>query len=207
MGMQVVNDGKLAGHNIDIQNFKSQGGLAADGKTVVPLFPEGALAQGKSSMHPGILEAGAFMSLAQEVHRYAMVPHGQAMEFYRSENAASKWNPVCSNVNADVTKACDLSEGGTEVACREAYEKCLDIVEEPYGDHADKLLEELFPDIGTFHNEANIDMENRPERIWTTERYNKLMEIKHEVDPDGFFFVRGGVASEEWSEDGNCRLH
>jgi hypothetical protein len=44
------------------------------------------------------------------------------------------------------------------------------------------------------------------QRAYWGANYPRLLAVKQRYDPDGLFFIRHGVGSEEWSEDGFVRL-
>nr|L7WR40.1 RecName: Full=FAD-linked oxidoreductase notD'; AltName: Full=Notoamide biosynthesis cluster protein D'; Flags: Precursor [Aspergillus versicolor]AGC83575.1 oxidoreductase [Aspergillus versicolor] len=54
-------------------------------------------------------------------------------------------------------------------------------------------------------NEADADLENWQDWFWG-EKYARLRDIKSKWDPDDLFLVRHGVGSEDWDEDGMCRM-
>ena len=44
------------------------------------------------------------------------------------------------------------------------------------------------------------------QRAYWGANYPRLLAVKQRYDPDGLFFIRHGVGSEEWSEDGFTRI-
>ena len=69
----------------------------------------------------------------------------------------------------------------------------------------EKLLE-VAPNAGSYVSESNYFEPNWQQSFWGT-NYKRLAAIKKKYDPDGLFFVRHGVGSEEWSDDGFTRIH
>jgi hypothetical protein len=66
-------------------------------------------------------------------------------------------------------------------------------------------LRRLAPDAGSYVAESNFFEPAWQKSHWGT-NYPKLLEIKRNHDPTGLFFVRHGVGSEIWSDDGFTRL-
>jgi hypothetical protein len=66
-------------------------------------------------------------------------------------------------------------------------------------------LRRIAPNAGSYVSESNYF-----NRAWQTEywgsNYPRLRAIKAAIDPEGLFFVRHGVGSEAWSDDGFARL-
>jgi FAD/FMN-containing dehydrogenase len=60
------------------------------------------------------------------------------------------------------------------------------------------------PDTGAYVNECDYFQPNWQKALWGT-NYPRLANIKKRYDPDALFFVRHGVGSENWSEDGFTR--
>jgi FAD/FMN-containing dehydrogenase len=54
-------------------------------------------------------------------------------------------------------------------------------------------------------SESNFFEQNWQASYWG-KNYPKLKAVKNKYDPDGLFFVRHGVGSEEWTDDGFTRL-
>lgn len=59
--------------------------------------------------------------------------------------------------------------------------------------------------IAMYLNEADAHLENPQEWFWGS-NYGRLLEIKHRWDPEGLFIVPLGVGSEDWDQDGMCRV-
>merc|ERR1712137_1518935 len=87
-------------------------------------------------------------------------------------------------ISTDVVGYAMVPNGRAVELCHQAYEKCVTSYDQA---HLDQLLEEMFPTMGTFLNEANVDLENRIELFWTKSKYRRLLKVKHEVDPSGLF--------------------
>jgi FAD/FMN-containing dehydrogenase len=72
-------------------------------------------------------------------------------------------------------------------------------------DQAAAELRRIVPQAGSYVSESNYF-----NRAWQTEywgkNYSRLRAIKAAYDPEGLFFVRHGVGSEAWSDDGFTRL-
>ena len=70
-----------------------------------------------------------------------------------------------------------------------------------------KAINELLkvaPDAGTYVSESNFFQKKWQQSFWGS-NYPELAAIKKKYDPEGLFFVRHGVGSEEWSDDGFTR--
>ena len=72
-------------------------------------------------------------------------------------------------------------------------------------DRAMRVLRTLAPDCGSYVNESNYFEQDWQTSYWGA-NYPRLKQVKQRYDPDGLFFVRHGVGSERWSEDGFTRL-
>ncbi|GIC93736.1 uncharacterized protein Aud_010224 [Aspergillus udagawae] len=59
--------------------------------------------------------------------------------------------------------------------------------------------------VAMYLNEANPLVENSREWFWGA-KYERLRDVKRKWDPRGLFVVSLGVGSEEWDQDGMCRL-
>ena len=60
-------------------------------------------------------------------------------------------------------------------------------------------------DSGAYSNEADVREPNFQQTFFGT-NYAKLKSIKQTYDPEGLFIVGAGVGSEDWDEDGLCRV-
>ena len=58
--------------------------------------------------------------------------------------------------------------------------------------------------MGAYLNEADKEEENWQDSFWG-ENYERLSHIKKKWDPDGVFWCRPCVGSEEWDSEGLCR--
>ena len=61
------------------------------------------------------------------------------------------------------------------------------------------------PEMGTYLNDADPNEPDFQRSFWG-ENYRRLYEIKKKWDPKGLFVVRKGVGSEDWDDDGLCRI-
>lgn len=66
-------------------------------------------------------------------------------------------------------------------------------------------LLKVAPTAGSYVSESNYFNANWQREFWG-DNYEKLLAIKTRYDPEGLFFVRHGVGSEGWSDDGFTRL-
>ncbi|WP_233804703.1 FAD-binding oxidoreductase [Paraburkholderia sp. HP33-1] len=70
-----------------------------------------------------------------------------------------------------------------------------------------KAMEQLrtvVPDNGAYVAESSYFQRDWQHAYWG-DNYPRLLRIKQKYDPDGLFFVRHGVGSEMWSDDGFVR--
>ncbi|WEW56366.1 hypothetical protein PRK78_001809 [Emydomyces testavorans] len=67
------------------------------------------------------------------------------------------------------------------------------------------LLKNLEPDMGAYVNEADANEKDFQESFWGS-NYGRLYGLKKKWDPRGLFIVRAGVGSEDWDEQGLCRV-
>jgi FAD/FMN-containing dehydrogenase len=65
-------------------------------------------------------------------------------------------------------------------------------------------LRAVAPRAGSYVSESDYFLQDWQEAFWGA-NYPRLARIKQKYDPDGLFFVRHGVGSEAWSEDGFTR--
>jgi FAD/FMN-containing dehydrogenase len=72
-------------------------------------------------------------------------------------------------------------------------------------DNAMRTLKMLAPDAGCYVAESNYFEPHWQAAYWGG-NYPRLSELKRKYDPDGVFFVRHGVGSEGWSDDGFAQL-
>ena len=70
--------------------------------------------------------------------------------------------------------------------------------------HAMQTLLEAAPGAGSYVSESDYFQSAWQTAFWGP-NYPRLARIKQEYDPDGLFFVRHGVGSEAWSDDGFTR--
>ncbi|HEX7923480.1 MAG TPA: FAD-binding protein [Bradyrhizobium sp.] len=66
-------------------------------------------------------------------------------------------------------------------------------------------LRKVAPDGGAYLAESSF-FEPRWQQAYWGPNYQRLLEIKQKYDPAGLFFVRHGVGSDDWSDDGFTRL-
>jgi len=66
-------------------------------------------------------------------------------------------------------------------------------------------LRKVAPDGGAYLAESSFFEPKWQQAYWGA-NYKRLLEIKQQYDPAGLFFVRHGVGSEGWSDDGFARL-
>ncbi|MGH7211463.1 MAG: BBE domain-containing protein, partial [Acetobacteraceae bacterium] len=67
-------------------------------------------------------------------------------------------------------------------------------------------LKIVAPDAGSYVAEGSF-FERKWQQAYWGANYPRLLAIKNKYDPDGLFFVRHGVGTEAWSEDGFTRRH
>jgi hypothetical protein len=66
-------------------------------------------------------------------------------------------------------------------------------------------LRKAAPDGGTYVAESSYFQTGWQQAYWGA-NYSRLLAVKQRYDPDGLFFIRHGVGSEGWSDDGFNRL-
>jgi len=67
-----------------------------------------------------------------------------------------------------------------------------------------EALHQVVPNAGSYVSESDYFLKNWQEAFWGS-NYTRLARAKQQYDPDGLFFVRHGVGSEQWSDDGFTR--
>lgn len=72
-------------------------------------------------------------------------------------------------------------------------------------DQSMEALLKVAPGAGSYVSESNYFERDWQASFWGS-NYPRLAAAKHHYDPEGLFFVRHGVGSEGWSEDGFTRL-
>jgi FAD/FMN-containing dehydrogenase len=77
-------------------------------------------------------------------------------------------------------------------------------------DHARRVglalaeLQRVAPGAGSYVSESDYFLKDWQHAFWGA-NYQRLAQVKRKYDPDGLFFVRHGVGSETWSDDGFTR--
>ena len=87
---------------------------------------------------------------------------------------------------------------GATVAEQRALERTVTEVMVP-------LFARLEPDMGAYLNEADANERDFQRSFWG-KNYPRLREVKKKWDPKGIFITRRGVGSEDWDEEGFCRV-
>jgi FAD/FMN-containing dehydrogenase len=67
-----------------------------------------------------------------------------------------------------------------------------------------KIIRDATPGAGSYVNETDWFEPDWQQSFWG-ENYQRLLQIKRQVDPDGLFYCHHCVGSEAWSSDGMCR--
>ena len=73
----------------------------------------------------------------------------------------------------------------------------------------DRAMDELLkvaPGAGSYVSESDYFLKDWQTAFWGA-NYPRLAQVKRKFDPEGLFFVRHGVGSEAWSEDGFTQKH
>ena len=68
-----------------------------------------------------------------------------------------------------------------------------------------RVLQAVVPNAGSYVSESDYFLQNWQQAFWGS-NYARLLRAKQRYDPDGLFFVRHGVGSEQWSDDGFTKL-
>jgi FAD/FMN-containing dehydrogenase len=68
-------------------------------------------------------------------------------------------------------------------------------------DRARNELRRVVDKAGSYVSESDFFENNWQQAFWGS-NYSRLLEIKTKYDPSGLFFVRHGVGSEPWTDDG-----
>jgi FAD/FMN-containing dehydrogenase len=66
-------------------------------------------------------------------------------------------------------------------------------------------LRKVVPEVGSYLAESSYFETDWRSSYWGS-NYSRLLQIKNKYDAEGLFFVRHGVGSESWSDDGFARL-
>ena len=62
-------------------------------------------------------------------------------------------------------------------------------------------IKKIAPNAGSYVSESDYFEKDWQQSFWGS-NYDRLATIKKKYDPEGLFFVRHGVGSEVWSDDG-----
>ena len=68
-----------------------------------------------------------------------------------------------------------------------------------------EALHQVVPHPGSYVSESDYFLKNWQEAFWGS-NYARLARAKQQYDPDGLFFVRHGVGSEQWRDDGFTKV-
>lgn len=68
------------------------------------------------------------------------------------------------------------------------------------------ILDRLAPGSASYFNEGTL-YEKDFKKSFFGPHYDRLKSIKAKYDPDTLFIVAGGVGSEDWNGELNCRRH
>lgn len=97
----------------------------------------------------------------------------------------------------------DLNE--TQIrSCWSDVHKCFDFRTRQFKERYTPALRKAFP-TGSYANEGDYFEPDWQNAFWGG-NYPSLRAIKTAMDPQGVFVCRHCVGSEEWTDDGNCRL-
>lgn len=109
----------------------------------------------------------------------------------------SALNPAWRKTILHITFARDWATDAT-LAEQKAVQEKVTNVEVP-------ILKALEKGMGAYLNEADPSEANFQESFWG-DSYERLYKIKQHIDPKGLFITRRGVGSEDWDENGLCRV-
>uniref|UniRef100_A0A7S4SDS7 FAD-binding PCMH-type domain-containing protein n=1 Tax=Alexandrium monilatum TaxID=311494 RepID=A0A7S4SDS7_9DINO len=200
------------------------GGLAIQFFKGMAYYEDGAWAtrsRGNTSVTPALRDAVGTMLSAHFLQGWA--PHLRGSRAALRQEQLSKWPGLCRssprfdhrgwmqrramNASGDACKAAqgDGDADQREVdLCWEYLQACTDSVGASLGEHTIPRLRELFPDAGTYLNEADYFEPDWQRSFWGEETYARLLRVKKAVDPQGLFVCHHCVGSEAWTADGNC---
>jgi hypothetical protein len=68
-----------------------------------------------------------------------------------------------------------------------------------------QALSSAAPNAGSYVAESDYFLRDWQRAFWGA-NYRRLLSVKRRYDPDGLFYVRHGVGSEQWAEDGFTQL-
>ncbi|TPX64852.1 hypothetical protein SpCBS45565_g05573 [Spizellomyces sp. 'palustris'] len=91
------------------------------------------------------------------------------------------------------------------IAAHPGWRKALLHVVAVFPTSGTPLWEIAGPKPAAYLNEANTTEDIWKQLFWG-DHYDRLKKIKDEVDSKGLFFCSRCVGSDEWTEDGNCRI-
>ncbi|KAJ2933089.1 hypothetical protein H1R20_g3993, partial [Candolleomyces eurysporus] len=105
-------------------------------------------------------------------------------------------NPAWRNTVAHIYIGEDHEEGASAETIRAKQQRLVENT---------AILDTITTDSASYLNEASLHEVDFRKSFWGT-HYDRLKQIKYEVDPTGLFVVPRGVSSEDWDENVVCRV-
>ncbi|KAJ2935487.1 hypothetical protein H1R20_g1607, partial [Candolleomyces eurysporus] len=105
-------------------------------------------------------------------------------------------NPAWRNAVAQVYIGESHEEGASAETIRATQQRLVE---------GTAILDTITTDSAAYLNEASLHEVDFKKSFWGT-HYDRLKQIKYEVDPTGLFVVPRGVSSEDWDKDVVCRV-
>merc|ERR1712151_296163 len=161
----------------------------------------GTWAAQNTSYNPNARQAGALLTVGGISELF---PQLLDFEAYQKADLPAPWR----RDNPAVASACDATQRiqGGNYTCKYAVEQMLDGQSAAIEAIGSMFRTAFSEKSGSYTNEADFFEPDWQSSLWGG-NYQGLRKVKAAVDPMGLFVCHHCVGSEDWSADGNCKIH
>jgi len=177
------------------------GGISLDSNKALA-GGSGSWASQNTSYNPAARQAGFLLSVGPRISK--IFPQLLDVEAYQKSKLPVAWR----SANPAVAAACigNQSIQGGRSSCKYVVEQMLDGQSTAIEAIGNMLRSAWAENSGSYANEADFFEPAWQSSLWGS-NYPRLLKIKAAVDPMGLFVCHHCVGSEDWSADGNCKVH